>query len=380
MKVGLLLHALMSMQLLASVQSKIYESTALMNMSWETADYLSLQKAFQIETLSAQYFAQVLEENFGLETQQQLEQDKYGDYSYNSPSIVLLNTQMDITNERLRNDHLYLDSIVVTITYASLTEVPISDLDTVLMHAMQRDPAAFPAVLAPTLGDTIAQRMDVAFRPYKEPELVAALEVRVPDAKGSRTAADKGLIVGCVLLSIMLVIVSSTLLHITGGWRVCREKISNCLLEEIDDDECDGGSRADTKPSFNVDSTSYGEDIESNAPSGVATEPSGMLGVNDINPYGRRDPTKGLGMIKTPTGRESGGNFSEYGGDSVIDNNSEIMTPFSNGTATTMDGGQPMGILSRRKMPQNNATPKNNSNSGGLTSMIMSRMNLSAQK
>ena len=107
-----------------------------MNMSWETADYLSLQKAFQIETLSAQYFAQVLEENFGLETQQQLEQDNYGDYSYNSPSIVLLNTQMDITNERLRNDHLYLDSIVVTITYASLTEVPISDLDTVLMHAM----------------------------------------------------------------------------------------------------------------------------------------------------------------------------------------------------------------------------------------------------
>lgn len=112
------------------------------------------------------------------------------------------------------------------------------------------------------------------------------------DANNGRSTADAGLIAATVIMSFILLLVSSVLLYITGGWDAFKQAVTNCLFEEIDEDD-DDHYLARSKPDFHVSQTEDDEDreIEADEPSvvtGMQTNPSGMLGV--------RVPTEGLGI------------------------------------------------------------------------------------
>ena len=166
------------------------------------------------------------------------------------------------------------------------------------------------------------------------------------DANSERSTADAGLIAATVIMSFILLLVSSVLLYITGGWDAFKQAVTNCLFEEVDDDDEDH-YLARSKPDFHVSQTEDDEDreIEADEPSvvtGMQTNPSGMLGV--------RVPTEGLGI----------GNGYLTDGDEA--------TNF-----TEMSAPQRLGINSASKMALNEGTSGDEAPTG-LAQMIMRRM------
>ncbi len=158
-----------------------------------------------------------------------------------------------------------------------------------------------------------------------------------------RSTADAGLVAATVIMSFILLVVSSVLLYITGGWDAFKQSVTNCLFEEVDDD--DDHYLARSKPDFHVSQTEDDDDrdIEADEPSvvtGMQTNPSGMLGV--------RVPTDGLGV----------GNGYLTDGDEA--------TNF-----TEMSAPQRLGINSISKM---NDGDRGDEAPTGLAQMIMRRM------
>lgn len=165
------------------------------------------------------------------------------------------------------------------------------------------------------------------------------------NAKNERTTADAGLIAATVIMSFILLLVSSVLLYITGGWDAFQQAVTNCLFEEVEDDDGDH-YLARSKPDFHVSPTEDDEDreIEADEPSvvtGMQTSASGMLGV--------RVPTEGLGI----------GNGYLTDGDEA--------TNF-----TDMSAPQRLGINSASKMALGDGGDEEAPT--GLAQMIMRRM------
>jgi hypothetical protein len=168
-----------------------------------------------------------------------------------------------------------------------------------------------------------------------------------------RSSADVGLIVASVILSAILVLVSSVLLYITGGWEAFQHAVTNCLFEEVEED--DENYLSHSKSTFQVQSSDEAENegeedddissIETGMQSPM-TNPSGMLG--------GLPPTQGLGIL-TPGHNPSG--YGEY-------------TP-DDDTRMTVSSTNHLGITSMRKMPQDEPPSEAE---GGLTKMIMQRM------
>lgn len=162
-----------------------------------------------------------------------------------------------------------------------------------------------------------------------------------------RSTADAGLLAATVIMSFILLLVSSVLLYITGGWKAFQLAVTNCLFEEVDEDSDDDHYLARSKPDFHVTPTEDDEDreIESDDPSaatGMYTNPSGMLGV--------RVPTEGLGI----------GNGYLTDGDEA--------TNF-----TDMSAPQRLGINSPSKMALGDGVDGDEAPTG-LAQMIMRRM------
>ena len=219
------------------------------------------------------------------------------------------------------------------------------DLDTVLMKVVN----------AKALPYTNAK---LSFRPYKDNLVLGTGD------DGGRTAADKTLTAFTVFLACMLIVTASVLLYVSGGWNVCQQKVSNCLFEEVEEDD---EEFYDNKSSFQVESMrdeevgvdatdgedDYMEDDDESVETGVQTNPTGILGAT--NPHSKDEdqengnPAAGLG-VKTP-GPRSG----YHGGDE---------TPLSESNGNQ----RPLGITSMREMPDNNTQSK-----GGLANMIMQR-------
>jgi hypothetical protein len=173
--------------------------------------------------------------------------------------------------------------------------------------------------------------LELSFRPYK------ATFVLTSSDKGP-TKADLGLIVATCFLTVTLVVVSSVLLYITGGWDVCQQKCSNCCFEEVDDD-----FDIENKSTFQVEDA-YDEHENESVENGMVTvmdSVPGVLGAQLLMDH----PAAGLG-VHTPAR-------------SMMDDE----------TATPMSTNQPLGIMSMRKMH-----PDSPDASGGLTNMIMNRM------
>lgn len=216
-----------------------------------------------------------------------------------------------------------LDAIVTCVHLSDQSPV---DLDTALMRAVK------PTQLH-------LANLDLSFRPYRDYVVLDQYN------HTSRTAADKGLIAATAFLSAMLVVVSSVLLYVTGGWLACKSRLNNCLFEEVADDHY-----LENKGTFQVDDGYEDDDEvgmmdgdEESLQTGIQTAPSGILGVQQAY---YEDPAAGLG-IQTPAQLQY-----EVGDE----------TPMSH-------SNRPLGITSMREMPPP-ATPEVK---GGLTHLIMQR-------
>jgi hypothetical protein len=235
------------------------------------------------------------------------------------------------------------------------------DLDTALMYSVNISALSYPNV-------------ELDFRPYESWKVLS-----MDDDFNSMTAADRGLVVAVVGLSVTLLAVSAVLLHVTGGWAACRQRVGNCLFEEIDEDEGHVYPQIDHKGTFRVDddaTSAYdGGDNEQqyggggyidhavvNGMGGAMlddqsvetgmTNPSGVLGVQHRD-GGDKTIAAGLG-IQSPEASRDGYAMSRYGND----------TPVS-----TSD--RPLGIASMRDQQDDAAAYE----SKGLAHMIMERLN-----
>ena len=110
-----------------------------------------------------------------------------------------------------------------------------------------------------------------------------------------RSASEIGLIFVTILLSILLLMTSSVLLHITGGWVVFKNALIHCLFEEVEIDDRDDFDVMKRKPTYSrsddEDDEEEVEDEESNITSVPPSSASGMLGVRGI----LRSPTMSEG-------------------------------------------------------------------------------------
>ena len=158
------------------------------------------------------------------------------------------------------------------------------------------------------------------------------------------------MIVVTVFLSLILLVVSSVLLHVTGGWVVIKRTVSNCLFEEVEenyeDDACEDYDPGMKNTVYPTQTASEEEDHQqpeevSNLTSLPPDSASGFLGVEG------RNPAVDLGIR---TDAEEGSSIM-YG-----------ETPVSQHSA-------PVGITSLRKLPQAETTPRGS----GLSGMVMQR-------
>jgi hypothetical protein len=158
-------------------------------------------------------------------------------------------------------------------------------------------------------------------------------------SSSGRSGSEKGLIVATTILSIMLIVVSSVLLYVTGGWSACRSRINNCLFEEIEEEDDDDDDHDDYK----VGQQRTDEEMSVTTESAAPTSASGILGAAYPS-----NPTAGLGIQA---------DYETDGGTTVM---MEGETPTSNA----------MGIASMQKMVSHESSEDDE---GGLTGMIMQR-------
>jgi hypothetical protein len=290
---------------------------------------------------------------------------------------IVLGVSLQVRKQLTRNGRQVLETIV-TCQYLSESGVP-ADLPAVLLQIINNNQGAeqtndvfgaLQSMLAAAIGETDALTLSFSIRSLDESKILETIyqidEPDVPlddDSDDGRGKADMGLVAAVIILSVMVAVVSGVLLYITGGWSACHQAVSNCLFEEVDDDY-DAPQRKNT---FRVSSGSYDDeeedeeedeeysdegDEEGSIETGVATNPTGILGVQSQDE--NADPMAGLG-IKTPS--------RNMYGDKNVD-----MTPMS--AMTTNDNDAPLGIMSMRKLPQ----PETPEVRGGLAHMIMERV------
>jgi hypothetical protein len=284
---------------------------------------------------------------------------------------IVLDVSLHVRQQLTRNGRQVLETIV-TCQYLSESGIP-ADLPAVLLQVINNNQLpndvfwALQSLLAVAIGETDALTLSFSIRSSGESKILESVyqidEPDVPLDDGSddgRGAADMGLIAAVIILSVMVAVVSGVLLYITGGWSACHQAVSNCLFEEVDDDY-DAPQR---KNNFRVSTGSYDDegdeeeeysdegDEEGSIETGIATNPTGILGVQSQDE--NADPMAGLG-IKTPNRK-------------MYDNQNVDMTPMS--AMTTNDNDAPLGIMSMRKLPQ----PETPEVRGGLAHMIMERV------
>ncbi|GAX25567.1 hypothetical protein FisN_28Hh036 [Fistulifera solaris] len=289
------------------------------SLDWSSAtqSYLTVESAAVIEDQVAAYFLELLQQvdtSDDIDGIEQVTVSVMTGQTIQNGTKVLLSTQSR-----------------VNVIYRTGKGFPI-DIDTVLAGLVETD----------NLSELKFNGLPVASLTFQAIVDDSKVIFYDNDSNG-RSTADAGLIAATVIMSFILLLVSSVLLYITGGWDAFKQSVTNCLFEEIDDD--DDHYLARSKPDFHVSQTEDDEDrdIEADEPSvvtGMQTNPSGMLGV--------RVPTDGLGI----------GNGYLTDGDEA--------TNF-----TEMSAPQRLGINSASKM---NDGGRGDESSTGLAQMIMRRI------
>lgn len=302
-----------------------------MRLSLDTNLDVSLEAAYLIETETAAYFETLL-----------LDDEVADEVGELLAGIDPLTVHVAVA-DRITTASTTTVTAAVSFLYESNSKTPLQ-LDSVLTEALQlANPGSQEFAFAPEDA-----QVSFEFQPIDPATTVLDVD------DDSRSSTEIGLIVATVFLSLILLVVSSVLLHITGGWAVFKAKVSNCLFEEVDDDDDEYDyPDANSKNMYPVQSATEEEEDDdeeevSNTTSLPPDSASGFLGVNG------RNPAAGLG-IRTD---EEGGSSMMYGD-----------TPVSQTSA-------PVGITSLRKMPK----PETPEVRGGLSGMVMQRFARSAGK
>jgi hypothetical protein len=235
------------------------DSSCFVRLDFETStSTVSLEKAYSIESTLSNYFDDLARESKELS------------------SVNPFRFHVDVT------DHIYADNVVsvtaiTTLLYEYNEQNNVEPLviDQVLNKLVASSKQVFQVD-----GTTVSFEFSAAAVPNK------FLEFRDPKGK---SPSEVVLFIITILLSILLVITSSVLLYISGGWAVCKRAVINCLFEEVDDD-LDNPHPVQHKTTYTRSDDDQGDeenDEESNITSVAPTSASGMLGV--------RGPAGGLG-------------------------------------------------------------------------------------
>jgi hypothetical protein len=306
---------------------------------------LTVDDAFQIEANLAEYFDNVVIWTFENHTESQ-------------PMRVLLSVNEPIKLYVDASDAMVIDgqatvTAAVTLLYeAPEMAIPI-DMATLMTRALENGSATIARNFAFSSDPSLVQFVFGAM----ENDTIA-LKVR----DGSEyTPTEVGLIVVTSFLSVILVVVSSILLYVTGGWKVCKTKVTNCLFEEVDDDE--EMNIVACKSTYPMQSSDEDDDninaddnqSESHMTSVPPSSASGILGVA----RNRDHPATGF----LSPGASDDESSMMYG---------DGMTPVSR------QHNVPLGITSMRKLPQPDFSPDHVR--GGLSGMVMQRLTRSGSK
>lgn len=247
------------------------------------------------------------------------------------PQQKVLAVDMHVKNVTKQGTDFYLKAMV-DVLYVAEGSSGVSDMASVLIRLARQEQVEDILLrdIYEILGGT-ASSITVNFRSM-DPPATMLWEIEEPVDSGKKT--DKALILACTLLCAALLVVTTVLLYVVGGWRDLREKLEeqmdwikqNRRTYSGDEDDVDEESGIDVADSDDADE--------------VATNPSGILGATSNEDNEQMARTAGLGIHSTP---ERG-----IDGDAGYDT-----TPFSEMSTYTDTSRAPLGIASMRKMQQN---------------------------
>ncbi len=295
-----------------------------MDLTWQAQSNVNygLAELYTLEQDTASYLTKALDASLNQNT--------------NTNPQQVLDLYVSVT-EQLTVNTTHQVNAIVTCTYLSEDNVFLV-LDTMLMQSV--NPSLLPY-----------NNPKLSFRPYQDSVVLNNYQ------QSGLTSANLSLVVATCTLSIVLLLVASVLLYITGGWSACFQRVNSCLfVEESDEDE---GEFVGSKTTYQENegySSQEQEDMENQSVETGMTNPSGILGVVNQSAsmeVERRsqdqlydsNPAAGLG-IQTPA--------REYDLDE---------------STVATSAGRPLGITSMRKLPN----PETSEVRGGLAGMIMQR-------
>lgn len=156
-----------------------------MRATFPSSYVLSLEGAYELEMETADHFLAIFE-------------DQEWD-------MEPLQVRVDVADRLIPSDKVAVTA-AVTLLYESDNTDGFPVLREILENAIGSAPAPTFSFGTPT----------IVFQPLDGSDVI--IDTR---GKDGRSSSEVGLIVAVSFLSILLAIVSSVLLHITGGWKVC---------------------------------------------------------------------------------------------------------------------------------------------------------------
>jgi hypothetical protein len=343
------------------------EAKCLMKLTFPTNNDVTIESAVAIETSTANYFS-----NLFLHNNNSQEDDPTTKDELLPTSVYPLRFNVDVA-----------DSIQIGKT-ATVTGTVTLLYETNHHQRSDNEPLELASILSKATVSDQNDNSPPQFTFTTDSSFVVwAFDIQEKDASivldvrngSTYSSAEIGLIVVTVFLSCVLLIVSSVLLYITGGWTICMTKITNCLFEEVDDDDDDEEEDnyvVHQKRTYPVQKSEDDEDddhidVESNMTSVPPSSASGILGVSRNKDL----PSTALN-IETPNSHDD-------------DDDDESSMMYGDGMTPVSRSNQlPLGITSMRKLPQpdpSHATPGGTfRGGGGFSGMMMHRIARSASK
>lgn len=243
------------------------------------------------------------------------------------PEQKVLAIDLHVKNVTKKSSSFHLNA-VVDVLYVAQAGIP--DMASVLIRLSRQENVEDSLLddIYEILGGT-AESVNVHFKTL-EPPATKLWELQDHDHASQK--ADTSLILACTLLCAALVLVTSVLLYVAGGWRDLREKLEE-QIDWIKDQRRTYSSDESDEESGEIDVADSGSADEGDE---EATNSSGIIGAssNDNNAM------EGLGINSTP---ERG--ITDDGYDT---------TPFSEMSNYTDTSRAPLGITSMRKMLPSN--------------------------
>ena len=145
----------------------------------------------------------------------------------NAELSTVLKFSLSVNRDRWTADNTITLDATVDLVYRSGSGRPLL-LDTFLEDFVQKN-----SVISNIQFDGYTA-VSMLFEPVQDESKILFVE---PDLDDGRSGADKGLIVATTMLSVILIVVSSVLLYITGGWDAIQQALTNCLFEEVEEDD-----------------------------------------------------------------------------------------------------------------------------------------------